>query len=34
MCPASTLQLHRKATIIADKEAASLLDKELIEIPK
>ena len=34
MCPASTLQLHRKATIIADEEAASLLDKELIEIPK
>jgi len=34
MCPASALQLHRKATIIADEEAASLLDKELIEIPK
>ena len=33
MCPASVLQLHRKATIIADEEAASLLDKELIEIP-
>ena len=34
MCPASALQLHRKATIIADEEAASFLDKELIEIPK
>lgn len=34
MCPASVLQLHRKATIIADEEAASLLDRELIETPK
>ncbi len=30
MCPASALQLHRKAIILTDKEAASKLSAEFV----